>query len=853
MEPTPVPTPVALATRVVPFTVHAPENTPPGETIYVLVQPMVDWDWLQHVPLTKAVDNVWTGEVSLPEGTLVRYVYDRWDEIVWGQPFKETREAHGETVKIESRYLLMAPDLTRVEDTIETWNDHRSAATTGTITGTVTNTATGEPLVDTNVSVGGIHTATDYLGRFTVANVAAGPQRVTVHRTLGDHHATWANVDISEGQTATVELGMEPATPVSVTFDVTLPEDTRPEVEIRIVGNTYNLGGRFGAQPNSSIIPDINVPVLERVSAERAVGTVDLYDGMNVEYQYSLGIGFWNSEKSQSGAEVYRSIFVDASEPVQRDYVATWRPPHAVGVTVNVEVPPDTTPGAPVTMMGVWMAQTGPLKWTAQLYGFPGSGVQYEYVLGADHLGGDGTTGAEAGRRFVIPESDTVVNDVVERWEFGREAVALSAGETTDVTFRVTVPPSTSPGAAIRLVGDVPQLSAGVTMAPLPGNPWMYETTIRLPAGEIGYTYDRGTAGTESADSRTASVVVASQTVDDWVTSWADDSPDAQLERPEYITGVYTPDLWSPSYLPLSEQTFGRIKEHNGGWTVVSSVWSYGETEPRPTLEPRSIISGTVRTPRQDAVTQARIAHEQGLKVLLAPQFNMEMSPGGVGGVCAFQTNEWWEAWIDLADQFWMWNALLAEEIGAEALLLPGNCFHVFPGTDGFETVEFADVFDSRLTALVEKVRGVYRGRLIASGSQTGYEFLKLVDFLGTTTYDTGHPDVPYDAPVDEWRAAYDALFAETVDPLYDHWDKPIVFYTIHLPAHPDNPDPTGEEFQAKRLEAIFQALLDRPWIAGSFSWSYSMIDAPLNGEDGVRGRLAEAVLAKYYGAFAGR
>ena len=112
----------------------------------------------------------------------------------------------------------------------------------------------------------------------------------------------------------------------------------------------------------------------------------------------------------------------------------------------------------------------------------------------------------------------------------------------------------------------------------------------------------------------------------------------------------------------------------------------------------------------------------------------------------------------------------------------------------------------------------------------------------------TEQPPGPPGTPV-----LYDALFAERVDPLHDHWDKPILFYTIHLPAHPDNPDPIGEEFQAKRLEAIFQALLERPWVAGSFSWAYTMIDAPLSGDDGVRDRLAEAVLAKYYGAFAGR
>ena len=36
-------------------------------------------------------------------------------------------------------------------------------------------------------------------------------------------------------------------------------------------------------------------------------------------------------------------------------------------------------------------------------------------------------------------------------------------------------------------------------------------------------------------------------------------------------------------------------------------------------------------------------------------------------------------------------------------------------------------------------------------------------------------------------------------------------------------------------------------------SWSYTYIDAALDDTDGLRGRLAEAVLAKYYGAYTGK
>jgi hypothetical protein len=36
-------------------------------------------------------------------------------------------------------------------------------------------------------------------------------------------------------------------------------------------------------------------------------------------------------------------------------------------------------------------------------------------------------------------------------------------------------------------------------------------------------------------------------------------------------------------------------------------------------------------------------------------------------------------------------------------------------------------------------------------------------------------------------------------------------------------------------------------------SWAYTHIDTAQGGVDGLRGRLAEAVLAKYYGAYTGK
>ena len=65
---TPLPTPTlasetsqaSLSRREVMFTVNVPENTPPEDTVYVLVLPFTDWSWEpgQHVPLTARFQNI---------------------------------------------------------------------------------------------------------------------------------------------------------------------------------------------------------------------------------------------------------------------------------------------------------------------------------------------------------------------------------------------------------------------------------------------------------------------------------------------------------------------------------------------------------------------------------------------------------------------------------------------------------------------------------------------------------------------------------------------------------------------------------------------------------------------------
>jgi hypothetical protein len=234
---------------------------------------------------------------------------------------------------------------------------------------------------------------------------------------------------------------------------------------------------------------------------------------------------------------------------------------------------------------------------------------------------------------------------------------------------------------------------------------------------------------------------------------------------------------------------------------------------------------------------------------------NPEVHPNWQDETVSAGSAEWWDLWLTEAEAQWMWNAIIGEEIGAEMLMLPGYVFHVFPPTGFFEDPEgYAPQFDLAVQGLIGKVREVYSGKILISGGQTDYDFPGLADYVGVTTYDIGVPnDLPADASFNELTGYYEPRFEEKVDALYARWHKPVLFYTIHAPAKAQDGDPFGELFQAAAYEALFRLIYQRPHVTGSFTWSYSMNGGSQFLTDGVRGRTAEAVMAKWHEVLSGR
>ena len=522
--------------------------------------------------------------------------------------------------------------------------------------------------------------------------------------------------------------------------------------------------------------------------------------------------------------------------------------------TLRVTVPVNTTKGAPVFLrMGPShaMTQVDEFEWVVALGSYPpGSEIQYSFRLGNDLVGGDGTPGlGPNGRRTVIvPDGPAEIPVTVMNWENLTEPTGRDESGRIPIQFYLSVPSTTPSSSDIRLVSEEAELD--IAMTQVEDNPSLYGAAAAIDdAGLLSYRYVLESDGSES-ELKQVVIEYGGQQVSDWIISW-DGTPSAQ-PRDEWMSGIYVMDYWSHPFLEETPATYDRLTAHNGEWVTITSGWDFGRFEPTPTLEPRNLEASAGGIELEDIRAQAAIAREYGLHIFLAPQMNLESLDGWQQMIVTTYDWEWWQAWLDEAEKLWMWNALVAEEIDAEVLQIPGWVFHVFPWKDQIYHGDHAEEFDQRIQEIIGNIREVYSGKLMINGVRHEWEFTALADYIGYTTLDIQDPEMPADATLDEWVAAYEQRFADFLDPEWEFWGKPVLLYQYSVSPQPSDSDPRGHMRQAAATEAIFRAIESRTYIAGAFNWAYQMIDAPL--EDGVtlRGRVGEAVQAKWYGALSG-
>jgi len=369
-----------------------------------------------------AVDTItYTATLAIPDQALIRYRYVR---------IGASRINEDTNLDAGIRYrLLHVSGPTQVTDTLNSWVDKPVATLSGNIFGTVVNSDTGAPIPDILVTTSGVQTLTDSAGRFQLMGLRGGTHNFVAYALDGAFQTFQQGATVGENQSTPVDVRMKPAQLVNVIFTVSVPPETQSGVPLHLVGNLLQLGNTFSdLRGGLSTVAD-RMPVLTPLPDGRYSVSLFLPAGADIEYKYTLGDGFWNSEFTSTGQYVTRHLIVPTQNMAVEDIVQSWQAGPNAPILFEVTVPQDTPNGDIIYIQfnpyswtpPIPMWSTGPNKWAYKLYGplnIVGS-FGYRYCRNAQcDSADDAQTAGESARGHSITPSIAPqdIVDTVNEW-----------------------------------------------------------------------------------------------------------------------------------------------------------------------------------------------------------------------------------------------------------------------------------------------------------------------------------------------------------------------------------------------------------------------------------------------------
>jgi len=554
-------------------------------------------------------------------------------------------------------------------------------------------------------------------------------------------------------------------------------------------------------------------------------------------------------------------------------------PTGTVKVTFNIQIPESNIEGLPVRMVGN-IAQLGN-TFSDQEGGFSvlasraplmkmvnkgiysitlelpvGLDLHYKYTLG------DGFWNAEHSndglfrlRQLIIPSNDCSQNDLVDTWQ---------SGELKPVIFSVKAPDNTPKEDIVSIQFNPFVWSPPLPMWPIGDNRWVY--VLYSPLDSIinaRYRYcrndqcssadDIATAGA-SAVGRALSASEDEQTLQDIIERWiwwdADEepttiiAPDISPRGGTFVAGVEFSRYYRPIWQPYMHLGIQNARQLGANWLLLSPTWHYTRMNPVvieaiPGADPLW----------QDIHQSVQSARENGLQVGLFPRL-VENSPESIWQ-SPIEDYVWWQNWYDRYRLFVLNFADLAEQSGAQMLILGGSdVLSALPGglaTNGLASGVPVDA-TGYWAGLIREVRSRYGGQIAwalpyPQGLTTIPEWLSDVDMIyvlfsaqlsGSNTADEGTLQLALGDHLD--RNIF-PIHEQTGIPIVIGIDYPsadgaatacilvkgecVEFEALSRPEAEIQEIATDLDEQRYIYGAAFNAVYQRDWLAGLISRGY--------------------------------
>lgn len=426
-----------------------------------------------QVIMEKQDENTYILKMPIIVGSVIKYRYIRDKD-----PFAIEYSTLGEQVRYRL-YYVDGPGI--VKDTISAWKTLPFIGSAGRIQGQVSLINSNSPVVSAYVTAGGIHTFTASDGTFILEGLPEGNHNLVVYDLNGLFRPFQQGAIVSPESTTPATIQVVPNETVNVTFLVSPPENSINGVPIRIVGNLYSLGNTFADLDGGVSVVSSRSPLLAVLPDGRYSITLNLPKGLDLRYKYTLGDGFWNSERTNNGEVRLRQLIIPDKDTTIQDVIDSWGNSGQNSISFTVTVPQSTPVRDSISI------QFNPFAWTEPIPMWPAGNNRWFYILynpinvlnggsyrfcrneqcgTADTIDTQGPSAS--GLPFLSFDQEQIYNSPVKSWAWldkKTEQIVVPAGEisvrddnfVTGVEFSSNYHPSWQPytNSAIQNIRDI--------------------------------------------------------------------------------------------------------------------------------------------------------------------------------------------------------------------------------------------------------------------------------------------------------------------------------------------------------------------------------------------------------------
>jgi hypothetical protein len=332
LQPTSAPL-IPSTDALITFQAALPAPLPPGDSLYFMILDEVTGLDLNPKQFVMEAEDDTHFFIILPFaiGSMVEYRYQRQGSTTINEHLPDGRPVRYRLYNVEGPGI--------VTDTISRWADSKDGFASGELRGRIVDGKDGHPIPSIMVAAGGYQTYTSADGTFVIHMLPPGIHNVVASAIDGSYQPYQQGAKIEMGASTFANIAMQASELITATLIVSVPDQTPTDVPIRLAGNLYQFGNTY-----SDLAGGINslvsrMPILNQRQDGRYSLTIQLPEGVDFRYKYTLGDGLWNAERDLEGAFTLRQMIVPDKDIEIQDRIDSWESGTSGRVTFKSLVP----------------------------------------------------------------------------------------------------------------------------------------------------------------------------------------------------------------------------------------------------------------------------------------------------------------------------------------------------------------------------------------------------------------------------------------------------------------------------------------------------------------------------------